>query len=239
MLSFLQNKVNFYTKAAPQLQQQQASQKAEIAGRETKARAIAATAGAPHSLESDALGFVPKVGPGGIKDYVSREKSFKKNADDLAGTEQTFQQFGQILSDANSGKDLTGAQSVVALFNAIGISAEPLRGKGFRINQSTVEEHANARGLGESLYQKLLRLKSGDVITPDQIKDYASIAAQSRENKYVSLVNEVHNSGLNADPFLPTGNGQALDPSTAKIFLRLAGGDQNKAIAAAQKKGWR
>jgi hypothetical protein len=187
----------------------------------------------------DSLGFTPNIAQvGGVKNYESIQKSFKKNADDLSQTEQTFQQFNAILGDVNAGKDLTGAQSVVGLFNAIGISAEPLKGKGFRINNSTVEEHANARGLGDSLYQRLLRLKAGDVITPQQLKDYATIATQAREQKYVTLVNEAHNEGLNADFLLPAGNGQHIDPSTAKIFLTLTGGDKDKARAAASKKGW-
>jgi hypothetical protein len=185
----------------------------------------------------DALGFAPNV-PGGLKEYNSRQKTFKKNADDLQKTEGTYQQFNSILDDVKAGKDLTGAQSVVALFNAIGISATPLAGKGFRINNNTIQEHAEARGLGQSLYQKLLGLKDGDVITPQQIKDYANIATQARQDQYINLVNQVHNQGLNANFVLPTGNGQKIDPSTAKIFLQLTGGNMEKARKAAQAKGW-
>lgn len=185
----------------------------------------------------DALGFAPNV-PGGLKEYNKRQGTFKKNADDLQKTEGTYQQFNSILDDVNAGKDLTGAQSVVALFNAIGISATPLAGKGFRINNNTIQEHAEARGLGQSLYQKLLGLKEGDVITPQQVKDYATIAAQARQSQYINLVNQVHNQGLNANFVLPTGNGQKIDPSTAKIFLQLTGGNADKARLAAQAKGW-
>ena len=234
----LQQNVTMLQSAQKQFDAHEVNQKAAVAGAEERAKTAAQTAGVPEVLQKDALGFQPKLPVGGVKEYAKARASFKKNADDLAGTEQTFQQFGQILDDANSGKDLTGAESVVALFNAIGISAEPLKGKGFRINQSTVEEHANARGLGESLYQKLLRLKTGDVVTAQQVKDYATIADQARTNKYVSLVNEAHNAGLNADFLLPNGNGRKLDSGTAKIFLTLGGGNKDVARSAAAKKGW-
>jgi len=94
--------------------------------------------------------------------------------------------FNQVLGDINAGKDMTGAQSVVALFNAIGLSATPLKGMGMRINSNTVAEHVGARGLGQSLYQKFLGLKNGDIITPQQVKDYATIAMQARHDAYVN-----------------------------------------------------
>lgn len=200
----------------------------------------------------DSLGFQPDSSQLGLTqkekqtEYNKRQDAFKKNADELSKTEGTFNQFGSVLNDINAGKDITGAQSVVALFNAIGISATPLKGAGFRINSNTITEHAEARGLGQSLYQKLLSLKNGDVITPQQVKDYANIANQAREDQYVNLANQVHNSNLNADFVLPQGNGRSIDPSTARIFLRLTGadnqgrgGDPDKARAAAKAKGWK
>ena len=143
---------------------------------------------------------------------------------------------------------MTGAASVVALFNAIGISAEPLAGKGFRINSSTIQEHIGARGLDQAAYQKLLSLKNGDVITPQQVKDYASIAADVYKNAYVNTANEEHRRGLPAD-FLPQGGGVKLDGTTAEIFARAVlqtnpGLAQNPAqlkaavMQAAQRSGW-
>jgi hypothetical protein len=200
----------------------------------------------------DVTGFVPDSSQFGLTqkekqtEYNRRQDSYKKNSDELSKTEGTINQFQSILDDINAGKDITGAQSVVGLFNAIGISATPLKGAGFRINSNTITEHAEARGLGESLYQKLLSLKNGDVITPQQLKDYASIASQAREDQYVNLTNQVHNAGLNADFVLPNGNGRQIDPSTARIFLRLTGadnqgrgGDPGRARAAAKAKGWK
>jgi hypothetical protein len=190
------------------------------------------------ALGPDALGFQPKLPVTGAAGYQKTAGAFKKNIDDLSQTEQSYQQFADVVKDINAGKDLTGAQSVVALFNAIGISAEPLKGKGFRINNLTVAEHAGARGIDQAIEQKFGKLKTGEIITPQQLKDYAGIAAQVRENKYVSLVNQMHNVGLNADAALPTGNGQKLDPLTAKVFVKLTGGNKDAARAAAQKKGW-
>jgi hypothetical protein len=131
----------------------------------------------------------------------------------------------------------------VGLFNAIGISATPLKGAGFRINANTIQEHVNARGLGSALYQKLLSLKNGDIITPGQLKDYASIAMQARHDQYVNAINEAHGDGLNANFLFPRGNGQKIDPNTASIFYDTAQGStpQDKAAnarKAAQLMGW-
>ena len=205
-----------------------------VAGAEERARQAARPL-SQSLTEPDSLGFVPTVD---AKTANSRFNSFKKNSDALSQTEGTYQQFNSILNDVNAGRGLSGAQSVVALFDSIGISATPLAGRGFRVSNNVIKEHAEARGWQGALQQKLLNVKQGDVITPDQVKSYANVAAQARESQYVNLVNQAHNAGISADPFLPTGNGQHVDPSTARIFLTLAGGDKAKARAAAQAKGW-
>ena len=153
--------------------------------------------------------------------------------------EGTYQQFQSVLNDIAAGKELTGAASVVALFNAIGISATPLAGKGFRINNNTVEEHANSISMPDNLVKKAVStFKNGEVVTPQQIKDYAQIAADTRTNQYVNLVNQAHGQGLNADFILPSGNGAKMDANTAKIFLKLTGGNVEAAKKAATAKGW-
>ncbi len=175
---------------------------------------------------------------GGVKEYNKRLNAYKKNFDDLARTEASYQQFSDTLNDLAAGKGMTGAQSVVGLFNAIGLSATPLAGRGFRITENTIKEHEQARGWGQALQAKLLNAKAGDVITPQQLKDYAAIAQQARQSQYVNLANEMHSAGLSADAALPTGNGQRIDPATAQIFLRLTGNDPQRARAAATAKGW-
>jgi hypothetical protein len=192
---------------------------------------------------TDSLGHTIVPPEGGVKEYNKRQGTFKKDADNLAKTEGTFNQFSDILKDINDGKDISGAKSVVALFNAIGISAEPIAGKGFRITSNIIQEHAEARGLGEELYQKLLSLKDGEVITPQQIKDYGEIALRSRHDAYVNKINEAQAQGISPDFLLPRGNGRKVDANTASIYYDTAAGNspQEKsanAQAAAKKMGW-
>ena len=189
--------------------------------------------------QPDALGFTPNIaGMGGIKEYNKAVGRYKKNFDDLARTEASYQQFSDTLRDLADGKGLSGAASVVALFNAIGLSATPLAGRGFRITENTIKAHEQARGWGQAIQAKLLNAKEGDVITPQQLRDYANIAVQARQSQFINLANEMHNAGLSADAALPTGNGQKIDVPTARIFLALTGNDAAKARAAATAKGW-
>jgi hypothetical protein len=143
---------------------------------------------------------------------------------------------------------MTGAESVVGLFNAIGISATPLAGKGFRINSNTIEEHVEARGIDQAAYQQLLSLKNGDVITPKQLSDYSNIAEGVYHNAYVNAADEAHRQGLPVD-FLPQGGGRPVDPITARIYLDTAlhthpelannpKAAQAAAIQAAVLNGW-
>jgi hypothetical protein len=110
---------------------------------------------------------------------------------------------------------------------------------GMRINQNTVAEHIGARDVGQSLYAQLLRVKDGDIITPQQIKDYASIATVARQSAYVNKINEARSYGLDPSLLLPAGNGRQVDPSTAQIFVAAANGNKDVARKAAQAKGWR
>jgi len=174
------------------------------------------------------------------------EKEFNKRYDAFNKSKQyqtvqtlqgSYQQFQDIVNDINSGKDMTGAQSVVGLFNAIGISAVPLAGKGFRINENTIKEHVDARGLDQAAYQRLLKLKNGDVITPEQMKDYASIATGVYRDTYINAANEERRQ-LGYIDVLPLGNNEVVDQVTGSLYLKVAGGDRAKAEAALKKSGW-
>jgi hypothetical protein len=216
--------------------QSNTAQKVAIAAGEERARQAAKPQVSADSLtQPDALGNVPTVTD--AKEASKRYGPFKKNLDSLSQTEQTYNQFQSIANDVKAGK-LTGAESVVALLSAVGISAAPLKGNGFRVSKDILNEHRNARGWEQSMQQKFLGAKDGDVITPKQILDYSNIAANARTSAYVNTYNQMRNAGISADAALPTGNGQKLDPNTAQIFLQLAGGDKNRARQAASAKGW-
>jgi hypothetical protein len=177
-------------------------------GQETREAADLAT--------PDAVGFSSKLGP---REYDKRYDAFTKSKDyqTLSTLKGSYQQFQDTLNHIATTGEMTGAESVVGLFNAIGISATPLAGKGFRINSNTVEEHQEARGIDQAAYQKLLKLKNGDVITPKQLSDYSNIAAGVYHNSYVNAADEAHRQGLPVD-FLPQGGGRAPDPITARIY---------------------
>jgi hypothetical protein len=198
-----------------------------------KARTEAA--GATATPKADAFGVASTLPE---KEYDKRYNGFSKAyVQPLTKSDQQLAQFSKIQSDLDKTGNLTGAESVVGLFNAIGISASPLKGMGMRINSNTVQEHENARGLGQSLYQKLLSLKSGDVVTPQQLKDYAGLATSAREAQYASAIDEARRQNLPVD-FLPKGDGKVIDPSTAKMYLRAAGNDKAKALQAITQSGW-
>jgi hypothetical protein len=214
--------------------QSNTQQKAGIAKAEEQARQSVKPT--PANLTApDAFGNVPTVTD--AKEASKRFASFKKNLDSLSQTEQTYNQFQTIANDVAAGK-LTGPESVVALLSAVGISAAPLKGNGFRISKDILAEHKDARGWEQQVQQKFLAAKDGDVITPQQILDYSNIAANARTSQYVNLANQMRSAGLSVDPALPSGNGRKLDANTANIFFTLAGGDANKARQAASVKGW-
>lgn len=174
-----------------------------------------------------------------MKEFNKRYDSFSNSPTmrTLSTLQGSYQQFQSALADINSGKDLTGAESVTSLFNAIGISATPLAGKGFRINSNTIEEHVDARGMDQAAYQKLLKLKSGAVITSQQIRDYAKIATGVYAQSYINAATEERRQ-LNYMDVVPQGHNSPIDPTTARIFHTLADGDENKAMAAAAASGW-
>jgi len=173
------------------------------------------------------------------KEFNKRYDSFNKSKQytTLSTLQGSYQQFQQAVKDINSGKPLSGAASVVGLFNAIGISATPLAGKGFRINENTVREHTDARGLDQKALQKLESLETGAVITENQLKDYAGIAAQVYRDSFINAANEQRRQMGYID-VLPRGNNQVVDPMTASLYLRVAGGDRAKAEAALKKSDW-
>lgn len=159
---------------------------------------------------------------------------------DAVQLERSYDQMQTILADAAAGK-MTGAESVVGLFNAVGISSAPLKGRGFRINSQIVGEHIGARNIYQSMAARLSKLTlngSGELIDAKQMQSYGAILQQARHDLYVTAADEAQRQGLPRD-FLPRGNGNAIDAATARIFLDVYGGDNATATTAAQRFGWK
>jgi hypothetical protein len=170
-----------------------------------------------------------------IKEFNSRYKTFSKDYVEPANRlAKTNMEFNRILAD----NKMTGAEKVTALLAAVGISGNPLQGKGFRINQATIDEHANARNVYQTALQKANTLSgTGGPITEQQVRDYAAIARGVVHDEYVQAAREARRQGLPVD-FLPKGSGQKIDADTVKIYLDAAQGNRDAARKAAQADGW-
>lgn len=171
------------------------------------------------------------------KEFDASGKTFAKDyIEPLNVLAKTTQEFQRIDQNPNQ----TGAEKVTALLNAVGISGDPLKGKGFRISNQIIEEHAQSRNIWESGVQKLNRIVgSGGPITSQQISDYRAVAEGVVHDAYVTAAQEARRQGLPVD-FLPkaTRPNQVVDKMTAKIYLDSAGGDQGKALKAIQAAGY-
>jgi hypothetical protein len=180
--------------------------------------------------------FGTQLPPMSHKDEVSAQKTFNKTyVDPLVKLEKTTQQMNTILGR----KDMTGADKVVGLFDAIGISAEPMKGNGFRVNNAVIDEHSTARPLLEDIAQKANKIGgSGGPVTENQLKDYTRLIKEARHDAYLAAANEAQRQGLKRD-FLPRGNNRPIDPETARIFFDIAGNNPDAARNAAQAHGWK
>ena len=182
--------------------------------------------------------FGHQLGGPGVdrKEYNKRYDTFTKDyVSPLNRLKKTDMEFNRIL---NSPK-MTGAEKVTALLSAVGISGEPLQGKGFRINQAVITEHAGARNIWESAVQRANQIiGTGGPITDQQVRDYESIARGVVHDAYVAAGQEAIRQGLNPD-FLPKGQGKMPDHETATIYLDIAGSDRASAQKAMEANGWR
>ncbi len=210
---------------------------AKLAGQK-KAAELRAEANAPGSGPQGQDIFGSQLGGPGIdrKEFNKRYDSFSKDyIQPLNRLKKTDVELNRIMASPT----MTGAQKVTALLGAVGISGDPLQGKGFRINQAIVAEHAGARNIWETATQKANQLiGTGGPITEKQVRDYESIARDVVHDAHVAAANEAHRQGLPVD-FLQKGSGKMIDPETAKLFLDIAGGDKDAARKAAQASGWR
>lgn len=190
-------------------------------------------------------GFGNKLGVTGdgqalpVKEYQKRADTFSKEyIQPLNVLKKTSMEFDRIDQNPNQ----TGAEKVTALLNAVGISGDPLKGKGFRITNDIIKEHAGSRNIWESGVQKLNTIfGSGGPITSQQISDYRAVAEGVVHDAYVSASHEAQRQGLSGTDFLPKADkpGMVAGKLTAKIYLDAAGGDVNKAYQALQKAGFK
>lgn len=221
-------------RAMLKLDRQQAAQKTAA---ETTARTSAEAAASPGwAGKTDNFGS-PLGGPEvDQKEFNKRYDAFSKDyIQPLNRLKKTDTELTRIMNTSN----MSGAQKVTALLAAVGISGDPLQGKGFRINQAIVGEHAGARNIWESAVQRANQIiGSGGPITEKQVRDYESIARDVVHDAFVAAGGEAHRQGLPVD-FLPRGGGKTIDPDTAKLYLDIAGGDKDSARKAAKADGWR
>jgi len=196
-------------------------------------------------LEGLADGFGNKMGVTSegqaldMKEFKKRADTFSKEyVQPLNVLKKTSMEFDRIDKNPNQ----TGAEKVTALLNAVGISGDPLKGKGFRISNDVIREHAHSRNIWESGVQKLNTIfGSGGPITSQQISDYRNVAEGVVHDAYVSASQEAQRQGLSGTDFLPKPSraGQVVDKLTAKIYLDAAGGNIQKAQAAIDKAGYK
>ena len=188
--------------------------------------------------------FGNPVGAPGMdrKEYVKRVDTYTKDySKDLNQLDAARSQLKDIITNAEKNKKLPGADAVVGIFDAIGISSAPLKGRGFRINNSVVSEHVEGtRNAWQNMALKLSRLTpegTGQIVSLDQLKDYERIMDAARRDAYVGAANDAVNRGIGIQK-VPRGNGAAIDDNTMDIFLTLAKGDPKAASAIARQYGW-
>jgi hypothetical protein len=169
------------------------------------------------------------------KELDASQKTFNKDyVEPLNKLSKTRAEFDRINNNPNQ----SGAERVTALLAAVGISGDALKGQGFRISKDVIDEHAEARNAYQGFVQKWNKVADqGGPITSKQIADYTSIAEGVVHDAYVNAAQEARRQGLPVD-FLPKGQGKAIDPMTAKIYLEVAGGDVQAAHKAIVHAGY-
>jgi len=188
--------------------------------------------------------FGNSVGAPGMdkKEYVKRVDTYNKDySKDLNQLDAARSQLTDIIKNAETTGKLPGADAVVGIFDAIGLSSAPLKGRGFRINNQVMGEHVEGtRNAWQGAALKLSRLTpegTGQIVSLQQLKDYQRIMDQARHDAYVGAANDAVNRGIGVQN-APRGNGNAVDGNTMDIFLTMAHGDPKLAASIAKQYGW-
>lgn len=198
------------------------------------------------TLNKEALGrtddFGNKIGGPGENPKAIQDKQKVFNAkyvEPLAPLVKSDMEFNRILS---AGDKMTPADKVTGLLQAVGISFDPLKGKGARLNNDIIQEHAGARDIYQGALQKIdsLRPGGGGPITPKQVQDYATIARGVIHDAYVYSAHEAQRQNLPVD-FLPKASkpNEVAPDDVLRIYFDAANGDHPKALAALSKAGFK
>lgn len=192
-----------------------------------------------NAQQADPFGNTPTLPQ---KELLKRQDSFQKDTVNKAyDVEKAYnmsqQAYAEYQSAAKQGKQLpTGAQSMLLLSQHLGTTFGNV--KGSRITKDMISEHLGARGLTDDAVTAVQRIVNGDQLSPAQWKAFTDLIGQSRNATWENAISSAKNQQLPIT-FLPRGNGRtAIDSNTAQLYLDAAGGDWQKATAAAQKQGW-
>ena len=170
------------------------------------------------------------------KEFDASQKVFSKDyVEPIQQLAKTNMEFNRILADPK----MTGAEKVTGLLGAVGISGDPLKGKGFRINNAVIDEHAQARNIWETAAQKANTIVgTGGPITEKQVRDYAKTSRKAWCMTPTSQRRRKRGGKGCRSISCQKGTG-VVDPRTAKIYLDVAGGDINKAHQALLSAGYK
>lgn len=176
------------------------------------------------------------------KDYKTTVAAYNKDySKDLNQLDQAREQLSGIISNAEKTGKLPGADAVVGIFDAVGLSSAPLKGRGFRINNQVLGEHVEGtRNAWQNMAIKLARLTpegTGQIVSLKQLQDYQRIMDQAHHDAYVGAANDAINRGIGVQS-VPRGNGKPADNNTIDIFLTLSKGDAGKASKLLKQYDW-
>lgn len=176
------------------------------------------------------------------KDLSKVTDAYNKDyAKDLNQLDQTSSQLKDIISNAEKTGKLPGADAVVGVFDAVGLSSAPLKGRGFRLTGEVIGHHVEGtRNAWQNAALKLQRLTpegTGQIVSLKQLQDYERIMDQTHHDAYVGAANDAINRGIGVQN-VPRGNGKPADNNTIDIFLTLSKGDAAKASRLLKQYDW-
>jgi hypothetical protein len=145
-------------------------------------------------------------------------------------------------------RKLTGADSIVGLLDAVGVSIIGTGGSA-RVTAPMIEGHEHARGWIEDLRALVQKYAAhGGPATPQQLRDYESVMSQALQTSYQNAIDAAglmgpEGSSLGLD-WLPKGHNQRINPNSAvdqaivRIYAVGANQDPEGTVRAMEANGW-